>query len=133
MEEWHINDEISYLHKIITCAMTGSVAGSSLFRRLFGWSIISLFNQINTDLEKLKGDLEMSIKLEGVSIDFNTYLDMEYWNDNFLFQSEEKLYRDLGVDIKKISYSFQINTMIDYMPIDEEGYHAENMKLVLNR
>ena len=74
MTEWHINDEIKYLHNVISGAMTGSVCSNPVFDRLFQLSVISLFHQVNDDLEKLNNDLDVSVILEGVSIDFDTYL-----------------------------------------------------------
>ena len=124
MTEWHINDEIRYLHNVISGAMTGSVCSNPVFDRLFQLGVISLFQQINNDLEKLNKDLDVSVILEGVSIDFDTYLDDKYWKDNFLFSDETNFYKAAsGLDIKDISCRFQINQMTDYLPNGEDGYN----------
>lgn len=123
MAEWYINDEIRYLHNVISGAMAGSVCTNPVSDRLFHLGIISLFHQINDDLEKLSKDLDVSVILEGVSIDFDTYLDDNYWNDNFLFKDESKFYKvSAGCDITDISCRFQINQLTDYLPNGEEGY-----------
>ena len=124
MTEWHINDEIKYLHNVISGAMTGSVCSNPVFDRLFQLSVISLFHQVNDDLEKLDNDLDVSVILEGVSIDFDTYLNENYWNDNFLFKDESNYYKAaIGCDVAEISCRFQINQLTDYLPNGEDDYN----------
>ena len=122
--EWYINDEIEYLHRVITGTMEGSVCGNLVSSRLFQLGVISLFHQINDSLEKLSANLDTSVILEGVSIDFNTYLDEEYWKDNFLFADERAFFRSsTGYDIDEVSCQYQINEMTDYLPNGVEGYN----------
>ncbi|MBO5632914.1 MAG: hypothetical protein J5965_27980 [Aeriscardovia sp.] len=123
MTEWHINEMIRYLHNVISGVMTGCVCSNPVFDRLFQLGVISLFHQINDDLEKLNKDLDVSVILEGVSIDFDTYLDDRYWKDNYLFKDESSFYKvATGLDVKDISCRFQINQMTDYLPNGVEEY-----------
>ncbi len=107
--------------------------------RLFKLGIISLFHLVNDDLEKLNNKLDTSVILEGVSIDFDTYLNEEYWTDNTLFNNEERLYKDIfDLNPEEISCRFQINEMTDYLPNGIEGYNItqdliETFKTSLNQ
>lgn len=122
MSEWFINDEIRYLHRVIQGAMCGSISSTPVSGRLFKLGIISLFNHINKDLSQLNDDLDVSIKLEGVSIDFDTYLDDKYW-ESHLFYDEAKIYNDVGISLYNHSFSSEINQMTDYLPINEKDYN----------
>ena len=123
--EWYINDEIEYLHRVISGTMGYSVSGNLISNRLFRLGVISLFHQINDDLEELKNQLESSVILEGVSIDFDTFLDEKYWKDNLLFVDEKHILKSsIGFDIENASYQYQINEIIDYLPNGVEGYNV---------
>lgn len=123
MKEWYINDEIKYLHNVISGATIGACS-NPVFDRLFQLGVISLFHQINDDLEQLNKDLDVSVILEGVSIDFDTYLDEKYWIVNSLFKDESSFYKvAVGCNIKDISCRFQINEMTDYLPNGEKDYN----------
>lgn len=123
MAEWFINDEINYLHRVITGAMTGSVSDNPIFRRLFQLGVISLLHRINCGLETLNNDLNNSVILEGVSIDFENYINEEYWTDNFLFSNEEAIYQAAGHDIKEYGFKTVINYMTDYLPNGVDGFN----------
>ena len=123
MKEWYINNEIRYLHDVISGAMSRNVCSNPVFDRLFQLGVLSLFHQINDDLEILNKDLDISVILEGVSIDFDTYLDEKYWNDNLLFKYESGFYKvAVGCDITEISCRHQINQLTDYLPNGVEEY-----------
>lgn len=123
MAEWFINDEIKYLHRVIQSTMGGSVSSTPVSGRLFKLGVISQFNRINKDLNQLNDDLDVSLRLEGVSIDFDTYLDEEYWDSSYVFHDEAKMYSDSGVSLYDHSFSSEINQLTDYMPINEKGYN----------
>ena len=121
--EWHINDEIAYLHRVISGMGNGGIC-NPVTDRLFQLSIISLFHQINDSLDKLSSELDTSVILEGVSIDFDTYLDENYWTNNLLFKNEEGFYNQIfNIKVEDITCRFQINQMTDYLPNGEEGYN----------
>ena len=101
MAEWSINSEIEYLHRVITGAMTGSVVSNPIYTRLFQLSIVSLLRQIDSNLEELNKKLDVSVILEGVSIEFDKYLDENYWLDNFLFQNEADIYKAFGYKLSQ--------------------------------
>ena len=102
--------------------MSGSVSATPIFSRLFRLGVLSLLHSINYDLGKLSQELDFSIKLEGVSIDFDKYLDNKYWTDNFLLDDEIGLYKVLGLNVQNLDLRFDINEMIDYFPNGVEGY-----------
>jgi len=129
MADWFINDEIKYLHRVIQGTMSGSVCSTPVSERLFKLGVISLFNHINKDLNQLKDDLDISLKLEGVSIDFDTFLDEEYWKSNLLFYDEAKLFTDAGFNLYNHSFSSEINQMTDYMPLHEKDYNFSDSLL----
>ena len=122
MTEWSINSDIDYLHRVITGAWTGSVVSNPRYSRLFQLSIVSLLRQINSNLEKLNKELDVSVILEGVSIEFDKYLDKHYWLDNFLFQNEADVYIYAGCKLEEVNYNSMINEMTDFLPNGEEGY-----------
>ena len=103
--------------------MSGSVCSTPVSKRLFKLGIISLFNSINRDLEELNKELETTVILEGVSIDFNTYLNKSFWEDSFLFHDEAKIYNDTGHSLYDHYFSGEINRMTDYMPINNKDYN----------
>ena len=111
------------MHRVITGAMTGSVSDNPIFRRLFQLGVISLLHRINCGLETLNNDLNNSVILEGVSIDFENYINEEYWTDNFLFSNEEAIYQAAGHDIKEYGFKTVINYMTDYLPNGVEGFN----------
>lgn len=122
MAEWSINSEIEYLHRVITGAMTGSVVSNPIYTRLFQLSIVSLLRQIDSNLEELNKKLDVSVILEGVSIEFDKYLDENYWLDNFLFQNEADIYKAFGYKLENLNYTSMINEMTDFLPNGEDGY-----------
>ena len=117
-----INDEIEYLHKVITQVKTGSVLDLGTFDRLFAISIISAFNHINIHLAELYDDLDVSLRLEGLSIDFERYLNPNYWTKNFLFADKYAIYEAAGGNLADVSYKKEINYITDYLPpVVEDG------------
>lgn len=117
-----INDEIEYLHKVITQVKTGSVLDLGTFDRLFAISIISAFNHINIHLAELYEDLDVSLRLEGLSIDFERYLNPNYWTKNFLFADKYAIYEAAGGNLADVSYKKEINYITDYLPpVVEDG------------
>ena len=123
MQEWFINSEIAYLHRVISGTMAGSVSATPISQRLFQLGVISQFNMINQNLEKLNNELDLTIKLEGVSIDFDTYLDENYWKENHLFYNEEDIYKSFDIELKEIPLQHEINFMTDYFPNGDKNYN----------
>ena len=122
MREWHINSEIDYLYRIITASTSGSMCDNPISSRLFHLRVISLFNYINSDLYQLNKELDISVILEGVSINFDKYLKIENWNPGILFTEDTDLYSKFGVDIRKVNIQSDINQMTDYLPNGEKDY-----------
>jgi hypothetical protein len=116
-----INDDLEYLHRVITGAKTGTVVDIGLFDRFFLLGIISMLNRINNNLEELNKQLDISPNLEALSIKFDTFLDEKYWMDNLLFSNKYAIYEASGVDYKEISFTNDINSMTNYLPPVEEG------------
>lgn len=123
MKEWHINSDLEYLHRVIDSAMNGSVSATPIFSRLFRLGLLSLIQSINIDLDQMNNDLDVSVMLEGTSIDFDKYLDDKYWNDNFLLDDGINMYKAFGIDINTLTFQKEINLLIDYFPNGVEGYH----------
>ena len=111
-----INDELEYLHKVISAAKDGSVENLGAFDRIFDISIISAFNHINIHLAELNNDLDTSVRLEGISIDFNRFLNKDFWLNNFLFADKYEIYKAAGVNYKDVSFKKEINMLTDYLP-----------------
>ena len=117
-----INQEIECLYKIVTNYNSNSILGMGTFDKMFALSIISAFNHINIGLEKLNDELEISIKLEGVSFNFEKYTNLDNWvKSNILFADKNKLFKNVGGDLNDISYKHEINHFTDYLPpVDNE-------------
>ena len=117
-----INQEIECLYKIVTNYNSNSILGMGTFDKMFALSIISAFNHINIGLEKLNDELEISIKLEGVSFNFEKYTNLDNWvKSNILFADKNKIFKNVGVDLNDISYKHEINHFTDYLPpVDNE-------------
>ncbi len=113
--EWSINESIKGLHDVISARDYNDLS-EPIYDRLFQIGIILRLSIINDELEKLNKELDSSIILEGVSIDFDTYLNKHYWFDNFVFKDEDQFYSTFGVDLKKYNYLPTINKMMDYFP-----------------
>ena len=117
-----INDHIEYLHRVITGIKCGDIIEMGIFNKMFSIGVISIFNSINRDLEKLSSQLDTSINLEAVSIKFDQYLNKEYWTKTGWFFNVENVLSKLGVEIPPISYTTEINQITDYLPNGQKGY-----------
>ncbi len=117
-----INDEIEYLHRVIVGAMEDYPVRVGVFERLFSWSIVGLFNEINSDLEELNQQLDTELNLEAISIKYDLFLDREYWTKNWLFVDFKSLYEKDGEVMPIHNYTTKINRMTDYLPNGVKGY-----------
>jgi len=123
MSEWHINNDLEYLHRVIDSAMNGSVSVTPVFLRLFRLGVLSLIQSININLARINEELDVSVMLEGTSIDFDKYLDVEYWYNELLLDDGVNMYKSLGIDINTLTFQREINLLTDYFPNGVEGYH----------
>lgn len=123
MKEWHINSDLEYLHRVIDSAMNGTVSVTPVFLRMFRLGVLSLIQSINIDLSQMDEDLDVSVMLEGTSIDFDRYLNMKFWERNFLLDDGVNLYKAVGIDVNKLTFQREINLLIDYFPTYCEDYH----------
>lgn len=119
-----INDEILYLHRVIEGAMSGDIIKIGVFDRLFAWGVVALYNEINNDLEKLSIQLDTELNLEAISINFDLFTNLKYWTQNWLYVDFEELYRKENMDMPRITYTTQINTLTDYLPNGVKGYNV---------
>ena len=123
MSEWHINNDLEYLHRVIDSAMNGEVSVTPIFLRLFRLGVLSLIQSINIELARINEELDVSVMLEGTSIDFDKYLDPKYWNTNLLLDDGVNMYKSVGIDINTLTFQREINLLTDYFPNGVEGYH----------
>lgn len=117
-----INDKITYLHRVITGVMSGDVISMGIFNRLYSLGVISILNDINCDLEELSQQLDNAVNLEAISIKFDTFLNKDYWTNNWLFLDEEEAFKSIGIEIPTRTYTTEINHMTDYLPNGIKGY-----------
>lgn len=117
-----INDEIEYLHRVIIGAMDNYPVRVGVFERLFSWSIIGLFNEINNNLEELSLQLDKELNLEAISIKFDVFLNRDYWSKNWLFVDFYSLYEKDNEEMPIHNYTSAINKMTDYLPNGVKGY-----------
>lgn len=122
MKEWHINSDLEYLHRVIDSAMNGSFSATPVYLRLFRLSLLSLIQSINIELDQMSDELDVSVMLEGTSIDFDKYLDAKYWDSILLLDDGVNMYKAMGIDINNISLQREINLLTDYFPNGVEGY-----------
>lgn len=119
-----INGKIEYLHRVIMGGMAGDIVKIGIFDRLFAWGVIALYNDINSDLEKLSIQLDTELNLEAVSIKFDLYINRKYWTNNWLYIDYEELYRNENIEKPRLTYTTQINTLTDYLPNGVKGYNV---------
>ena len=117
-----INEEIEYLHRVIMGAMDNYPVRVGVFERLFSWSIIGLFNEINNNLEDLSHQLDKELNLEAISIRFDVFLNRDYWTKNWLFVDFNSLYEKEDEKMPIHNYTTAINKMTDYLPNGVKGY-----------
>lgn len=117
-----INDHLAYLHRIITGVMSGDIVRMGIFNKLYAIGIVSIFQAINEQLEKLSEELDSELNLEAVSIRFDLYCRKDYWNKNWLFIDGEYLFSKLDIELYPVSYTSEINQMTDYLPNGVQGY-----------
>lgn len=110
----YIEQEIEELHKLLMSPLQSR--GNTLFNRLQFWSILTVFNRLNRELEALNLQFDTSIDLDAIEIDFDKYCDVENWQ-------QYKLQDIIKTDIEKESVRTEINLMSDYLPNGEEGYY----------
>ena len=105
---------------------------------IFSW-LYSGFRDINMQLERLNHELDVSIKLEGVSINFDKFICKDNWvESNILFADKYQLYEELGADLKRISHNNEINHLTDYLPPveSEKGFkqaQVESFKTAMHQ
>ena len=113
-----INDEIKQLLQLIDNPIYCD--GAVIFNRLQAWSILSLFNKVNQDLEKLNEQLDTSLNLDAISIDFDSSITSVLPRKMKL----DKIARKCdGREDSDENQLFQINLMTDYLPNGKEGYN----------
>ena len=117
-----INDHIEYLHRVITGVKSGDVISMCIFNKLFAIGIISIFYEINKQLEELSLKLDKELDLEATSLNFDLYLNKEYWTNNWLFSDNISLLKECKIDYKPRSYYTEINQITDYLPNGIEDY-----------
>lgn len=118
-----ISDEIEYLNQLITQPPEGMV-GTELFRRMYAWGVLAVFNKVNRDLETLSGQLDTAVNLDAISIDFDKYCDVNYWTCIGLRVGWK---RQWGLDETSEDngkHQTEINLLTDFLPNGEEGYHT---------
>lgn len=109
----YINQEIEDLHSLLTSPVRSR--GNALFNRLQAWSILTAFNRVNRELEALNLELDTSINLDAIEIDFEKYCNVENWQ-------QYKIQDVIKTDKEKEGIRTEINLMSDYLPNGVEGY-----------
>lgn len=117
-----ISEKIEYLHRVIIGAMEDYPAKVSVYERLFSWSIVALFNDINNDLYELSAQLDNELNLEAISIKFDVFLNKDYWTKNWLFVDFKSLYEKDGEKMPIHNNTSDINKLTDYLPNGKDGY-----------
>lgn len=108
----HIKDEIEYLIRLLK---TPPESRNDLFLRMYAWGLLTLFNRVNQELEKISTQLDTSLNLDAISMDIENYCDQLYWN--FL-----EFYQRLKIRQSPESCQTDINRMTDYLPNDKDKY-----------
>ncbi len=109
----YINEEIEGLHRFIENLIYDD--RNDLFNRMQAWSILAVFNKINHELETISAQLDTSIDLDAIRINFEKYCDQTIW-------SREKLYELVKRNKEGDNHLSEINRMTDYLPNEVEGY-----------
>lgn len=113
----NINEEIKQLFQLIETPLT--YRGKNIFNRLQAWAILSLFNDINYNLECINDKLDKSLDYDALGIDFDTFIN-----------GAHSLKKNLPTIAKNSSiisrtpqtYQSPINRMTDYLPNGVPGY-----------
>lgn len=111
----YINQEIEDLYDLLASPVKSR--GNTLFNRLQAWSILTAFNRVNRELEALNLQLDTSIDLDAIEIDFEKYCYVENWQQ-YKFTDEPK------TELEKKSHRTEINLLSDYLPNGVEGYQV---------
>lgn len=113
-----INKEIQQLLQLIDNPICYD--GMVIFNRLQAWSILSMFNKVNQDLESLNEQLDTSINLEAIRIDFDSLISSVVSRKMKLSNIAKKCD---GRDDTTENQLYQINLLTDYLPNGKEGYN----------
>lgn len=118
-----INDKLEYLHRAISGVIFYGPMNMGIFERMYSLGIVSMFNEVNRELEELNNQLDSEINLQAVSIKFDVFLDKDYWKQYSIYKVYEELEK---LDDNKDNYVFstEINTMTDYLPNGVKGYNV---------
>lgn len=109
----YIKNEIEYLLKLIETPPID--ARNDLYFRMYAWSILTMFNKVNQELEEINTQLDTSLNLDAVSLDFDNFYDHNFWDSIRFFQKLKK--REEPEENRT-----EINRMTDYLPNGEKDY-----------
>lgn len=113
-----INQHIEQLHELAEQLYRLDVHSFAIYRRMCGIGILSYMNEVIQELENLNKKVDVDIEMEAVEINYEKFLDSQYWYKLELFKSHEHLYQLL--EMKGCYYvdnpKEEINQLIELLP-----------------